>query len=325
MTRDRSVLDILVAGLRGHLMEGTDWEAVIALANRTLLTPALFSALAGRLDQLPDDVADYLEFIHECNQERNRLLRGQLQQAVAALNGRGIVPVLLKGAVPLFLASSDQLPVRMTSDLDVGVLAAKEADARDCLAGLGYVQVGGEREMARVQDGGVIDLRCSEAVSAEAVCDGLRARVPSAESRALHWIRHDLLKEGDYWRGRIDLRHLHDLATLSANEPVDWSEVRAAATDRTMRNVIDTQLITLSYFFAVEIPSDCRENTFVRLQHARRIFTARHRVLGAPLRLVGNLSWAARQFAQSADLVERGPTDFVRRARRTLLDSRSKI
>ena len=55
-----AALEALIAGLRGHVMSTTDWRPVIALANRTLLTPALFSALAhsGEIHRLPDDVRE---------------------------------------------------------------------------------------------------------------------------------------------------------------------------------------------------------------------------------------------------------------------------
>ena len=54
-----AALEALIAGLRGHVMSTADWRPVIALANRTLLTPALFSALAqsGEIHRLPDDCA----------------------------------------------------------------------------------------------------------------------------------------------------------------------------------------------------------------------------------------------------------------------------
>ena len=325
MSRRRAApLDMLVAGLGGRPLAGTDWDAVIALANHTLLTPALCAALrsTGELDRLPADAAEFLAFIHGRNRERNLRLRDQLAEAVAALNRRRITPILLKGAAPLF-ALDGAPPTRMTSDLDIGVPPPCLSAARNCLTRLGYAAEPGAREFARAGDGGVVDLRASAAPGVETERAGLRAVIPRAETRALHWILHDLLKEGDYWRGRIDLRHLRDLAEL-AEEGVDWDLVRAAGADRTTRNAIDTQLTTLARLFGTKVPEDA-DRRVARLQHARRVFTARHRVVGAPLRLAGHLAWVAHRLRRSEDLVARGPADLARRAVRTLRESRSKI
>jgi hypothetical protein len=320
-------LEVLIAGLRGHAVSTADWQPVIALANRTLLTPALFSALAhsGEIDRLPQDVREYLRFIHDRNWERNVRLRAQLAEAVTALNRHGIAPLLLKGAVLLFLSPANRIPARMTSDLDLSVDAAEEAGAEQCLRELGYRPLAGARGMVRPQDAGVLELRRTQGPkfgrSTFVERDRLRAKIPSPQARALHWIIHDLLKEGDYWRGRIDLRHLHDLAQMAESGDVNWTSLRAAMPDQSSRNALDAQLLALHDLFGVRIPSEHTQRLMVRLQHWRRIFTARHPVMGAPVRLAGNLAWGARRFSQAADLAQRGSVDLARRMARTLLES----
>ena len=143
--------------------------------------------------------------------------------------------------------------------------------------------------------------------------DGLQAKIPPAQSRALHWMVHDLLKEGDYWRGRIDLRHLHDLARLAESNDVDWAALQASMSDRSARNALDTQLLALHHFFGTRIPAKCAQRPMVRFQHWRRIFTATHPIIGAPLRLAGNLMWGARRFSRAHGLARRGPSDLMRR------------
>jgi len=333
MMQAAAALEALIAGLRGHAVCTADWRPVIALANRTLLTPALFSALAhsGEINQLPDDVREYLRFIHDRNGERNARLRAQLAEAVAALNRRGIVPLLLKGAVPLFFFQADQIPARMTSDLDVSVDAADEASAHECLGELGYLPLADARGMMRPQDVGVLELRRTQESEFRPPTpverNRLQAKIPSPQSRALHWIVHDLFKEGDYWRGRIDLRHLHDLAQLAESNDVDWTLLRAAMPDQGSRNALDAQLLALHDLFGVTIPFGPTQRPTVRFQHWRRIFTARHPIIGAPVRLAGNLAWGAWRVSQANDLVQRGPIDLARRIFRTLLESdcRAKI
>jgi hypothetical protein len=330
MTCSSDALAALIACLRGGSVRTDDWAHVIELANRALLTPALFSSLArtGQLDGLPDEVRAYLRLIHDCNRERNLRLRLQLTEALTALNRVGIAPVLLKGAVHLFLAPVERLGCRMTSDLDLGVQAHEVRAARACLLGLGYEDIPETRGMGRPQDVGVLELRQhSTPYEADAVLtkrDKIRAKIPSVTHRALHWIVHDLIKEGDYWRGRIDLRHLHDLAELAGtDEGIDWRSLRAAMPDQAGRNALDTQLLTLHYLFGVSVPSEAKHRRVIRFHHWRRVFAARHPVAGMPLRLLGNLAWGARRLLTTDDLVRRGATDLARRATSTLLESRA--
>lgn len=333
MKQAGAALETLLAGLRGHAVHTADWQPVIALANRTLLTPALFSALvhSGEINRLPDDVREYLGFIHDRNRERNSRLRAQLAEAVTALNRRGIVPLLLKGAVPLFYSSGNQITARMTSDLDLSVDPADEESALECLGELGYLPLTEGRGLARPLDVGILELRRTQESELRPWTPvergGLLAKIPSPLSRALHWIAHDLFKEGDYWRGRIDLRHLHDLAQLAESDSLDWTLLRAAMPDRRSRNALDTQLLALHELFGVAIPLEPTRRPMVRYQHWRRIFTATHPIMGAPVRLVGNLAWGAWRLSQANDLMQRGSVDLGRRMVRTLLESdhRAKI
>ena len=326
-------LEALITGLRGRAVAASDWQAVLALANHTLLTPALFSSLTdtGEMDRVPRDVREYLRFIHDRNRQRNLRLRAQLNEAVAALNRRGIVPLLLKGAVPLFVSPASRAPSRMTSDLDLAVEAAEEAAAHACLGELGYSEVAGVRGMARSQDAGILELRPRRSNDVEPpklVRRGrLQVKVPPVQSRALHWIMHDLIKEGDYWRGRLDLRHLHDLAQLAEGDGVDWSALRASLPCGSARNALDVQLLALHHFFGAMIPPECARRPVVRFQHWRRIFPAKHPIIGAPLRLAGNLAWGAWRISRKGAVTRGGPVDLTRRITRTLAgaDIRAKI
>jgi hypothetical protein len=217
----------------------------------------------------------------------------------------------------------------MTSDLDLSVEAAEEAEAQECLGELGYMPLAGARGMARPQDAGVLELRRTQeskfGPSTLVERDRLRTKIPSPQSRAMHWIVHDLLKEGDYWRGRIDLRHLHDLAQMAESDDVDWTSLRAAMPDQRSRNALDAQLLALHDLFGVRIPFEHTQRPMVRFQHWRRIFTARHPIIGAPVRLAGNLAWGAWRFSQADDLAQRGPVDLARRMTRTLLESDRRL
>lgn len=331
MSLRQSAFDSLIACLRGRVPVDPDWNAVIEVANHTLLSPTLFTALArgGQIDSVSPDVRDYLEFIHGRNRERNLRLRDQLFEAVAVFNRSGIVPLLLKGSVPLFLSPKVEVPDRMTSDLDVGVDHADLNPATDCLLSLGYLPVDGFRGMARPQDVGLFELRprrgdagpgTSEIVERE----GVHAWIPSPLSRAEHWFLHDLIKEGDYVRGRLDLRHLHDLAVLSTEVGVDWATLRAALPDRMTCNALDVQLLALHDLFGVDVPVQGLGRASVRFHHWRRTFSARHKVAGAPLRVIGNLVWAAGRLSRLGVLARHGPVEVCGRAARAVFDLRPR-
>ncbi len=333
MTRAGRTLDALIAGLDGRATDGADWDDVLHLANHALLTPALFSALAraGEIERLPQDVRGYLEFIHDRNRERNLRLRDQLMEAVAALNRSGIRPLLLKGAAALFLSPPERVPDRMTSDLDVAVDPLDEPAARACLMALGYAELTEVRGMARPQDAAILELRPARADDFEPPepvdRDGASAKIPSAESRACHWIVHDLLKEGDYLRGRLDLRHLRDIAQIDDTDGLDWEMLRRVMSGGRARNALETQLLTLHRLFGTRIPAECARRPVIRFQTWRRVFTARHPVLGAPLRLAGNMFWGASRAWRAPTLVRRNPTQLARRIALMLLDRdlRSKV
>jgi len=337
MIRVGKSLEALIACLRGETPANANWEETFEVANRTLLTPALFDALsrASRLDALSEEGHAYLAFIHGRNLERNIRLRGQLIEAVGRLNDVGVEPTLLKGAVRLFCDPDERLGSRITKDLDLNVEEHEAEVAMRCLFDAGYRDLADARGMGRPQDVGALELRQQPSAISAAYLRrkhdqppafveraGVRVRIPSPTSRALHWIVHDLIKEGDYWRGCVDLRHLYDLAELEKNEGIDWHYLRDIMPDQLGRNVIETQLLTLHKLFGIDTPPDMRRRTVVRLQHWRRVFTAKHPVIGMPIRLAGSLAWGGRRISTSNDLIERGAIDFTRRAYRTLLGIR---
>jgi len=335
--------EALAACLRAEPPASPNWGEIFEAANRTLLTPALFDALsrASQLDLLPEEARDYLEFIHSKNLERNIRLRAQLIEAVGQLNSVGIEPTLLKGAVRLFCDSDDRLGSRITKDLDLNVEEYEAEAAIRCLTSIGYQDLADTRGMWRPQDVGSLELHHRPSIRSAAYLRreheqppalveraGARVRIPAPTSRALHWIVHDLIKEGDYWRGRIDLRHLYDLAELARSEErVDWHYLRDIMPDQLGRNVLETQLLALHRLFGSDIPADLRSRTIVRFHHWRRMFTARHPLVGAPLQIAGTVAWSTRGTRSTGRraikvLREHGVVDFTRRVHRTLTGTR---
>lgn len=97
MARHSAALTSLCNCLRGLPPVDVEWTSVIGLANQTLTTSALIDFVDRFASVLPEAVCAYVRQIHRRNLLRNDRLAGQLEEAVIAMNGQGVTPVLLKG------------------------------------------------------------------------------------------------------------------------------------------------------------------------------------------------------------------------------------
>lgn len=257
------ILDQLAACLRGQPPAGCDWTEVVNLANRSLVTPTLAAAVEG---QAPPDIAAFLNEVRKRNAERNRRLRQQLGDALAALNAAGIEPTLLKGAA---LWTSQPEPFdRLLSDIDLQVAPAEVETALEALTGAGFELASRQHgpsvhvvaELGRAQDVGYLDLHqrppgppaIAETVGRRTLVEleGGRACVPDAATQVLHFVLHDQFHDGDYWRGGFDLRHLLDMTRLAPRlEAADWRWLREACGPRLVRRALDAELYAAHHFF----------------------------------------------------------------------------
>lgn len=319
-----------MAAMRGRLPDESRWLEVVDIANRAWLVPALYVALerVDCLSRIPDDVRDYLGLIHDRNRERNRRLRAQLVETLRALNGAGIHPVPLKGAITLFTGEEMEVRSRMMSDLDVHIEPAEMPAAKAALAAIDYRETESGHNLARPDDAAVLSLHGvpnarsrrylsgkpeSWAISVER--DDVTALVPTPTARALHLVVHDMIKEGDYWRLRINLRHLHDLSFLS--DAVDWNGVASALRDPAGRGSLALQLLALRDLFGVDVPPAFSASRAHRLRHRARLRAAGQGAAASTARLVGRLAWGYRRFRES--YAWQGSGDFARRVRHNMV------
>ena len=314
MRRAGHAVRLVTAATQGVPPPPDDWPIVLDIANRGWLVPAIHVALdgAGRLDEVPADVREYLIFLHNQNFERNRRLRAQLIEATSALNAAGIEPILLKGAIHLFCATEEKLGARMISDLDIHIDCEDRSRATTVLIGLGYCTLDNSAALARSCDAGVIDLHDQPnsrsapylqndlgAVSSRAERFGANAHIPCATARALHFIVHDMIKDGDHWSFRIDLRHLHDLAELArSDEGIDWHWLSMTLADDVARQALIGQARALEDLFGVPIPEFLRGGRGSELRYAARLACASRRPWASPIRLMGNISRTIHQNSQ---------------------------
>jgi hypothetical protein len=325
-------LRLVTAALQGRLPPEAEWPAVLEVANQGWLAPALYVALerAGQSQQIPPPVRDYLSFIHERNCERNRRLRVQLLEAVIALDADAIEPILLKGAVHLFTAAEGELGTRMISDLDISIAPAELAGAKSALFARGYRSLANDRELAREDDVGVIELHDRpsarsapylstdlRACSTRMTCEGAVARIPTATARALHLIVHDMIKERDYWSFRIDLRHLNDLAELARSaEGIDWQQLCHLLPQGTGRKALIVEARALEDLYAVPIPAELRPGRRAELRHMARLACASRGPLPSAARVIGNLSRGVHEMREG--FAWRGGWQFSKRVYRRL-------
>ncbi|MCK1712888.1 MULTISPECIES: nucleotidyltransferase family protein [unclassified Bradyrhizobium] len=305
MARHSAALTSLCNCLRGLPPVEVEWTSVIGLANQTLTTPALIDFVDQFASVLPEDVCTYIRQIYRRNVLRNERLAGQLEEAVIAMNGRGITPVLLKGAATLATSPVERRGVRLMCDLDIMVMPDEAERAVTALRDMGY-QIHRRSppeihrwyvELNRSRDVGNIDLQgvapdpayfYSGPGRALNHCIPVQlgrgsAYVPTPTHRALMLIIHDQFQDFGYWLGNLDLRHLLDLRDLNSSlGGIDWNELTSFVSGGLMKNAVETQLFALAELLGVEIPRSLRSRVIPRLQFMRQAMQARYPATRVP-------------------------------------------
>lgn len=292
--------------LRGVLPARPDWLSLLGLANKTLITPALID-FVDRFDQLlPEDVCAYVREIYQRNENRNDRAAGQLAEAVAALNQRGITPVLLKGAATLATASRRQRATKLMADLDILIEPEQARIGLEVLGSIGYVvharaPDNSEKwfaDLKRPQDVGMIDLHANlpgpayfyrpsghplQHCKLTSVSRG-SAYVPTATYQVLMLTIHDQFQDYDYWLGAIDLRHLVELRDLiNSTGGIDWELLNSFAPSKLAKNALETQLVGAAELLGADVPASMRRRIIPRLQFKRRLAQARFPMMRWPL------------------------------------------
>lgn len=305
MARHSAALMSLCKCLRGVPPVDVEWTSVIGLANQTLTTPALIDFVDQFASKLPEDVCTYIRQIYRRNVLRNNRLVAQLEEAVVAMNGHGVRPILLKGAAMLTTAPDERRGIRLMCDLDIMVMPDEAERAVTALGTIDY-QVH-ERtppvsrrwyvELNRPGDVGSIDLQRAAPGSAyfgldpeHALSHCVSARlgrgsayVPAPTCRALMLIIHDQFQDFGYWLGDLDLRHLLELRDLSSSVGgIDWNELTSHVSSELMRNAVETQVLALAELLGVDIPRSLRFRLIPRLQFMRQLIQARYPATRVP-------------------------------------------
>lgn len=215
------------------------WPRFARLSGVHLLTPALGACLEelGLAGPLPPDLRDYLAAMRAAGEERNRELRADLRRIVAVLNGAGIEPVLLKGALRLVDGLFPGDAWRFMHDLDLLVPAAAVDGARRALDALRWTEKpagdgeDGRHALVLVRPDGLSRLELHDEplegpwrplLDAAGVLararprteGGIAFREPAPADQLAHLVLHAQLQHAHLSTGRLLLRDLAELALL---------------------------------------------------------------------------------------------------------------
>ena len=310
--------------LSGKAPDAPDWMAVLELANNTLTTPLLIDLVEQPNPLVPQDVKVFIREVYRRNALRNDRLRAQLEEAVAALNERNVMPVLLKGSAILATAVPERRATRIMSDLDILVDPDQAEMASRALADLDYqchFRAPPESrkqysDLKRAHDVGMIDLHQAApgpdyfylasgkllAHCAPISVGRGTAYLPTPTFQAFMLIIHDQFQDDDYWIGEIDVRHLVELRDLAASaEGIDWNRLTTFASSRLARNAVAKQLIALEELFGVVVPAELRKGLIPRLQFKRLLLQSRFPVVRWPLLSIALLDYGNYRRELGAD------------------------
>jgi hypothetical protein len=287
-----------IARLKNQMTRSeVSWERVIYLANTHLIISALWVGLCEKkLDsELENEVRNYLQELHTLNLRRNRGLKRQAIEAIEVLNKRGIVPMLIKGAVQLFQPVHRDFGVRIMVDLDILVPKGRIAEAIKALIQIGYQahkdsNVDWEvhhhvAPLGRAGEYGSIELHRKAlgnkiadqvlstadiwATAEDCVTNGIRFKVPNATHAVLLGILHSQVTHGYHQRLVLDYKAMHDMVAMTGcrNKDVDWDQIRNRFTKHGLDSILRTQMWTAYRLFSFPMQNGMWPSAYTRAYH----------------------------------------------------------
>ena len=130
-----------IAEIKATIAENTfPWGKVVRLSSNQLVLPAMFLQLKrnGLIDEMPADLAAYLEELTNLNRERNLAILNQVKEITSVLNAHHIYPLYLKGVAHLLIGIYNDPAERMIGDIDFVVARDKMEKAAEILIEKGY-------------------------------------------------------------------------------------------------------------------------------------------------------------------------------------------
>lgn len=212
------------------------WPAIVRLADRERLLPALAAALRRRrVVHLPDGLGGFLDSVLSRARRRNESLCHQLAEAASILNGIGLQPVLLKGAIRLIDGLYVDPGARVLLDLDLLVSRDRLTEAQACMVAAGCREQlpdfppppDAHHAPPLLREGWPVPVELHRSLSVEPFAgvlppEEMRARcvgadladaqvlIPSREDQLLHLVLHALIHHAGHAKARFPLAHLFE-------------------------------------------------------------------------------------------------------------------
>jgi hypothetical protein len=254
------------------------WESLIEVSHPHYATPALAWCLRDNAF-LPADVRRYFHAVYFLNEKRNEKLLKALVRVATALNAIDIEPVLLKGSAHLVEGIYPAAGLRVVGDLDLLVPEDRVTSAADALQKMGFT-VGGPPlpenhhhwpMLFDPETGAAVELhvgalhRRSEHIiplaefheNARTVAfRGSQVRLPDPTRSIGHNVIHDPLDHEGYWRERMELRQLLDLAMVRRRHEnaIDWGHLHRRFSVAGLPHVLAANLNVAEQLLGVPVP-----------------------------------------------------------------------
>lgn len=137
--------------IRKETITESQWENLIALAERNQLAPALYAVVRARGMSVPDTCEERLKANYLTATKRNLMLFNDLDKILRAFDESRIEVVLLKGA---WLAKElyENIGLRIMADVDLWIKRSRLDDAKSIMLALGYSSGAKETRPQALQD-----------------------------------------------------------------------------------------------------------------------------------------------------------------------------
>ena len=261
------------------------WQTFVDLAAAHELLPPLIFSLRRRylLPPVPSTlgaearvahVTRRLEAAYSEHLERQVDLKAQLTAVLGALNGEGIIPVLLKGAVHLTMPQSEWHEARTMRDLDILVRSSEAQKANQILSSLGYRSDDDppplDRHLPELRlpgHAGTVEIHTEAlsfnarfALSTEEVWrqtvtrkfDGATFLAPAPEWHLLHGLLHHQLADRGYARRMLALKGLWEFARVGEEISLSgWRTIIAHSKERRILAILSSWCIQANRLFGL--------------------------------------------------------------------------
>lgn len=269
----------------------TQLDFLIVLANHHLCSPQLYLSLKrlGWLDDIAEEIREYLETILFLNRERNiEILKG-LQMVLTALQRHGVKAILLKGGASFVDTLYDDLGARLMHDIDILIEKNNTETTRNCLLELGYLESdmpGMEKEnlptddrhchlpafykpetpltvevhydVAYGQAGRIFNLPAIWRNKIEGTVSGRPVYIFDHTNRVLHNAVHALIPECEYISSSIQLRQIFEFALIAQKYKkfINWKACLTSCHDVGVADQFLAYAQTACQLFNMEMPKD---------------------------------------------------------------------